>query len=315
MTIHHEGAVFKAGAQILDRHAFFESLWRDPVGFAQLSIAEVRGAKPDSAAAAQDLTVAVSAGLTARLWRAGSGPATDLVWGDSTRSECVSPPLVDPKRFLPGLSRYNLLLDRKGRPVSFAGLHDEVGGLGWLACALITVAQECAFGHSEGFLMAHCCCSLLPSTYQNTPPPPPLRNRRLGTTAFACPLQSLSLNVYEPEGNGERPYRFIVVTEERWHRRWVGGARRLCHATTIEVAPGKGRSAVPQVLGAAGSAVLLLGFRDCRSDPRRVGRTLSREALLAVVARAAAPGVPSVDSLSSFTELAAGFDHLGKAAF
>jgi hypothetical protein len=245
--VHHESRVFKPGASPLPHKVpFFQSLWRDPIGFAQLAVCEVTGGGGENAF---HWVVAVTSGLSARVVKGGSPAARELLWADSlSRSEVVQPPLLDLSK-ADGM-RYALLLDRRtGAPFAPDFADDAV-----------------------------------------------------------------NLRVYAPDGSGERPYKLIVVAEERRAGRWAGGPRRLCHASTLEVRPSRAKTAA-RVLGAAAPTVLVLGLRDCRADLRRVGRTLSREALLALLAKASAPAMSAVDAAATFTELSTSFENLAKGFF
>jgi len=45
LSLHHEARVFRPVVGLLDMAAFFESMWRDPIGFLQLATCIVRGVK------------------------------------------------------------------------------------------------------------------------------------------------------------------------------------------------------------------------------------------------------------------------------
>jgi hypothetical protein len=89
-------------------------------------------------------------------------------------------------------------------------------------------------------------------------------------------------------GGGASPFRLVVAVEERRPRRWLGGVRRLCHASTTVARPQPPSYArgAATVLGQRGTAVLVLGLRDCRQDPAKPPPVLSKAMLASVVARA-----------------------------
>lgn len=127
------------------------------------------------------------------------------------------------------------------------------------------------------------CCALPPSDLPAAPLPSP------------------------PTGSagGKRPYRYIVVAEERWRARWVGGARKLCHALTNEVRPRDDPTNEEPV-------VLVLGLRDCRTPPKQAPRAVPILALLDLVGQASAGGPNPFDGGSTYADFPAGYDGLMK---
>jgi hypothetical protein len=67
--------------------------------------------------------------------------------------------------------------------------------------------------------------------------------------------------------------------------------------------------------GRGDAAVLVLGFRDCRANPRQPPKAVSLLALFDLVAQAAAgTGTPSpLDGGSTFTDFPAGYEATLKA--
>ena len=130
---------------------------------------------------------------------------------------------------------------------------------------------------------------------------------------------SVTVHVYNlAEGSGggaaggapPPPFRMVVVVEERWRRRWVGGPRRPCHARTAFASKGPAAAAAERagasyVLGSAGSAVLVLGLRDCRADAKRPPFELSKAMLLSLVSRASPGHQPLLDASASVLDLTA----------
>jgi len=109
--VHHESRVFKPGVSPLpNKLAFFQSLWRDPIGFAQLAICEVVGT---SGGETFHWVVALTSGLSVRVHKGGSPSARELLWADTlSRAEIMQPPLLDMAKAESGSWRYSLLLDR-----------------------------------------------------------------------------------------------------------------------------------------------------------------------------------------------------------
>ena len=123
--MHHESRVFKPGASPLpNKLPFFQSLWRDPIGFGQLAICEVVGTTRNDNF---HWVVAVTSGLSVRVHKGGSTSARELLWADTlSRAEIMQPPLLDMAKAESGSSRYALLLDRStGAP--FAPNFSEEG--------------------------------------------------------------------------------------------------------------------------------------------------------------------------------------------
>ena len=123
---------------------------------------------------------------------------------------------------------------------------------------------------------------------------------------------AVSVYVYNlAEGGGgvpPPPFRMVVVVEERRQRRWVGGPRRPCHARTAFASKGAAAAAAERagasyVLGSAGSAVLVLGLRDCRTDAKRPPFELTKAMLLSLVSRASPGHQPLLDASASVLDL------------
>ena len=128
LSLHHEGAVFKAPTQVLPRQAFFASMWHDPVNFLRASTVEVRSGPGGTT----DFVASVASGLSVRLWRVGagrgeggeSGAWADVLWSEMQSRSEVSALLVIFTRvtvnlcFLPlcAWRRWCLLCRRRSSP-------------------------------------------------------------------------------------------------------------------------------------------------------------------------------------------------------
>ena len=88
VSLHHADGLFPPAVGLPNRTLFFEALWRNPIGFAQQTVAVVpeRPERPGG----PTWIAAVSTGLSVRLFRSGTAAGEALLW-DQTATEGVIP--------------------------------------------------------------------------------------------------------------------------------------------------------------------------------------------------------------------------------